>query len=207
MLTHAELVSIAWRWLTTRGGCAFAYTEFGTSSTLEMPDALGFLDMEYTVLIEVKVSRADFLADVKKPWRVKPETGMGDFRYYMAPRGLLGVDEIPRHWGLLEVGKSAQVKLTRPLTIHERSGRNQAATLAYQVEQIRSGAWADWAGKGDFERQTLERWERLCAERWPKDAHAELALLYATARRLHVKGAWGILKTPLEARIDWKVSD
>lgn len=29
--------------------------------------------------------------------------GVGDFRYYMAPPGIIKPDELPKNWGLLEV--------------------------------------------------------------------------------------------------------
>ena len=67
----------------------------------EQPDAIGWR-YGLTLLCEAKVSRADFLADRKKPWRARPELGMGDWRFYVAPAGMLQPDEIPEGWGLLE---------------------------------------------------------------------------------------------------------
>jgi hypothetical protein len=55
------------------------------------------------VLVECKVSRPDFLADREKPFRQKPESGVGCERYYLAPRGLIRVEELRPGWGLLEV--------------------------------------------------------------------------------------------------------
>ena len=68
-----------------------------------MPDAIGWKKACHSVLIECKVSRADFQADREKPFRQKPETGVGCERYYLAPRGLIGTEELPSGWGLLEV--------------------------------------------------------------------------------------------------------
>jgi hypothetical protein len=68
-----------------------------------MPDAIGWKRACHSVLVECKVSRADFLADRDKPFRQKPETGVGCERYYLAPQGLIGAAELPAHWGLLEV--------------------------------------------------------------------------------------------------------
>jgi hypothetical protein len=53
--------------------------------------------------VECKVSRADFLPDRHKPFRQKPEIGVGCERYYLAPKGLIRIEEIPAGWGLLEV--------------------------------------------------------------------------------------------------------
>ena len=55
------------------------------------------------MLVECKVSRADFLADREKPFRQKPESGVGCERYYLAPRGLIRLQELRPGWGLLEV--------------------------------------------------------------------------------------------------------
>jgi len=69
----------------------------------EMPDAIGWKKACHSVLVECKVSRADFLADREKPFRQKPENGVGCERYYPAARGLIRVEELPNGWGLLEV--------------------------------------------------------------------------------------------------------
>jgi hypothetical protein len=62
------------------------------------------------VLVECKVSRADFLADAGKPFRMKPEEGMGSQRFYMVPSGMIRREELPRHWGLLEL-RGREVRL------------------------------------------------------------------------------------------------
>jgi len=69
----------------------------------EMPDAIGWKKACHSVLVECKLSRPDFLADREKPFRQKPETGVGCERYYLAPRGLIRVEELRPGWGLLEV--------------------------------------------------------------------------------------------------------
>jgi hypothetical protein len=69
----------------------------------EMPDAIGWKKACHSVLVECKVSRADFLADRDKPFRQKPALGVGSERYYLAPRGLIRTEELPAGWGLLAV--------------------------------------------------------------------------------------------------------
>jgi hypothetical protein len=78
-----------------------------------MPDAIGWKKACHSVLIECKVSRADFLADRDKPWRLDPQTGVGGERYYLAPRGLIRKEELPRGWGLLEV-RGREVECVKP---------------------------------------------------------------------------------------------
>ncbi len=57
-----------------------------------------------SVVVEVKTSHADFLADQKKWHRQENYRDLqsGNFRYYLAPEGLISLDELPDGWGLLE---------------------------------------------------------------------------------------------------------
>jgi hypothetical protein len=100
-MTHAKLVSRAVHWLR-RYRCGVVLSEQACVSG-EMPDAIGWKKACHSVLVESKVSRADFLADRGKPFRLRPETGVGCERYYLAPRGLIGIEELPTGWGLLEL--------------------------------------------------------------------------------------------------------
>jgi hypothetical protein len=100
-MTHAKLVSMAVSWLR-RYRCGVVLSEQACVSG-EMPDAIGWKKACHSVLVEGKISRADFLADRDKPFRQKPQTGVGCERYYLAPRGLIRCEELPAGWGLLEV--------------------------------------------------------------------------------------------------------
>ena len=101
IVTHAKLVSMAVLWLR-RYRCGVVLSEQACASG-EMPDAIGWKKACHSVLVESKVSRADFLADRDKPFRQKPEIGVGCERYYLAPQGLIRTEELPAGWGLLEV--------------------------------------------------------------------------------------------------------
>jgi hypothetical protein len=100
-MTHAKLVSMAVQWLR-RYRCGVVLSEQACVSG-EMPDAIGWKKACHSVLVESKVSRADFLADRSKLVRQKPEIGVGCERYYLAPRGVIRIEELPAGWGLLEV--------------------------------------------------------------------------------------------------------
>ena len=89
------------RWLRSYG-CGVVLSEQACVSG-EMPDAIGWKKACHSVLVESKVSRADFLADRGKPFRLKPDDGVGCERYYLAPPVLIRIDELPPGWGLLEV--------------------------------------------------------------------------------------------------------
>ncbi|EPN8226486.1 hypothetical protein ACT3QV_004482 [Vibrio alginolyticus] len=91
-----------------RMGYKFAFSNMTSATHGEQPDVLGLTAYGESIVVEVKVSRSDFLADKKKPWRANPQMGMGDHRVYLAPEGLLKVDDIPYGWQLWEVyGKNA----------------------------------------------------------------------------------------------------
>lgn len=116
-MTHAELCKLAVKWLQRPNsrngpGCAVALSECRTGWDGEIPDAIGFRTSGSgidTTLIEVKTSRSDFLADKAKPHRL--EGGVGDYRYYMAPEGVLCHSDMPERWGLIEVNKRGHIKI------------------------------------------------------------------------------------------------
>jgi hypothetical protein len=100
-MKHAQLVARAADWLRSRYGCGIVLSE-QYCATGEVPDVIGWKASCQSVLVECKVSRPDFLADAGKPFRLKPEEGLGSRRIYMAPAGVIAPTELPKHWGLLE---------------------------------------------------------------------------------------------------------
>lgn len=92
-----------------------------------MPDAMGWKNACHSVLLECKVTRADFLADRAKPFRQRPETGVGSERYYLAPQGLIEVEELPCGWGLLEV-------CGREIEVTKRSAKNLRSPVGFEFE-------------------------------------------------------------------------
>jgi len=88
----------------------------------EMPDAIGWKRACHSVVVECKISRADFLADRAKPWRKKPEGALGCERFYLTPPLLVKLEELPPKWGLLEC-RNRRVEIIKPAA---RDGRNNA---------------------------------------------------------------------------------
>ena len=105
--THKQLILIAYRWVLKNASCGCAFKEL-VSVSGEIADVIGFGSWGHSVLIEVKVSRSDFLADKKKPFRIIPEKGMGKFRYYMCTKGLIKIDDLPIGWGLIYVDEKGK---------------------------------------------------------------------------------------------------
>ncbi len=116
-------MAVAW---LRRYRCGVVLSEQACASG-EMPDAIGWKKACHSVLVECKASRGDFMADGEKPWRQRPESGVGCERYYLAPRGLIGVDELPSGWGLLEVSG-------REIESAKRSAKNLRSSAGFELE-------------------------------------------------------------------------
>jgi hypothetical protein len=103
-MTHSDLVELAVRWLRTSYRCGIILSE-QACCTGEVPDVIGWKGRCRSVLVECKISRADFLAERCKPWRMNVDSqgALGCERFYMAPAGLIATAELPPGWGLLEV--------------------------------------------------------------------------------------------------------
>lgn len=99
-MTHAQLVAKAVEWLR-RYGCGIVLSEQACVSG-EVPDAIGWKGACRSIVVECKLSRADFLAERAKPFRQSPETGLGCERWYLTPARLLSATDLPQCWGLLE---------------------------------------------------------------------------------------------------------
>ncbi|WP_010323648.1 hypothetical protein [Marinobacterium stanieri] len=116
-MTHDALSGLASKWLkrsySANGpGCHVGLVEVGGLFGGERADAWGYRwgHRGGSVLVEVKTSRSDFLADAKKPHRNGEKLGMGLYRYYLCPEGIIQPDELPDGWGLLWVNKRGHIK-------------------------------------------------------------------------------------------------
>lgn len=98
---HRELCLLGAQWLKRLrfGGVKYVSVELVTQGW-ELADVWGTTGFR-SYLIEVKVSRADFLRDARKEVRKKPNEGAGNFRYYLCPDNMVSSDEVPECWGLL----------------------------------------------------------------------------------------------------------
>ena len=125
---HAQLVACAVEWLRRKYGCGIVLSEQHCASG-EVPDVIGWKGFCQSVLVECKVSHSDFLADAKKPFRLKPEEGLGSKRFYMAPAGMIARQELPPSWGLLEC-KGREVMMT------VKPGRQDLRTTAGLMKEM-----------------------------------------------------------------------
>ena len=137
--SHSELNEIAAKWLkrpqSNNGpGCQVALTEVGGLYGGERADAFGYrwgFDGG-SIVIESKVSRSDFLADRAKPHRNGETAGMGTYRYYICPEGLIDIDDLPHAWGLLWVNKRGHIKIKAGhVCCHITGGYGTGRAMAY----------------------------------------------------------------------------
>lgn len=118
-LTHRHCCIKAARYLRSKGIHPFhrgQYSVCELERVGECPDAFAWGGSS-TQLIEVKVSRNDFLSDNKKLWRKNPSYGIGKYRSYLCPANLIKTEELPERWGLLyidEKGKITQIVEAEP---------------------------------------------------------------------------------------------
>jgi hypothetical protein len=101
-MTHDDIADFGAKRIRTMG-YQFSCSNMTSATHGEQPDVLGISAYGESILLEAKVSKSDFLADKKKPWRKNPEMGIGDYRVYLTPKGLLKPEEIPYGWMLWEV--------------------------------------------------------------------------------------------------------
>ena len=124
-MTHAQLVDKAVRWLCTYR-CGVILSEQACISG-ETPDAIGWKRACHSVLVECKVTRADFLVDRDKPFRRQPEKGVGSERFYLTPPALIALDELPPGWGLLEYSRGR-------IEVQRDSAKNLRTAAGFRYE-------------------------------------------------------------------------
>lgn len=108
---HQQLVKLGASWLK-RQGFGVVATELVTGRNVEQADVIGFRS-SCSVVIEAKASRSDFLADKAKPHRVSG--GLGVYRFYLCPQGVIGIEDLPPRWGLLHAVGRKVIEVSKPL--------------------------------------------------------------------------------------------
>jgi len=148
-LSHDQLVETGRRWLIKsryqgkvlgyRPGCGLVLTEIATSIS-ETPDVIGWYGRR-SILLEAKASRADFKADSNKLFRSVSEMGIGMQRYYIAPKGMIAIDELPGGWGLIEVSGGpdsggCKTRVVRESNVFSYKKENEIAILLSLIRRL-----------------------------------------------------------------------
>lgn len=127
--THADIVRHAAQWLKSRSEIVLCER----TGMWEIPDAIG-LRLYGSILIECKVSRADFLRDKKKHSRQTNDVA-GNYRLYCAPRGMIVESDLPEGWGLLEVYPSGYTKLANKKYLESYKYHHTLGVDGYRLER------------------------------------------------------------------------
>ncbi len=139
--THKELIKRGAIWLKNSERCSVVLLERNSGPDCsESPDLIGWKNWHST-LIEVKISRADFLKDKKKMFRRIAKRGMGRSRYYLCPKGLIQPDEIPEKWGLLWANEYQIRRKVAPGGF-ELSDMAQKHEMGMLTKALRNITWA-----------------------------------------------------------------
>ena len=152
---HRRLTKQGASWLR-KNGFGVVTTELASFGNRERPDVVGFRS-SCSAMIEVKVSRSDFLADQKKPER--SAGGIGVYRFYLCPEGLISPHELPAKWGLLY-----------------SKGR-----VVDAVVKAQGNIWPALEQQHPDAEALIQEWREFQHE---SDALAERSALYSIARRL-----------------------
>ena len=115
VVTHQKLCSLSARWLINEMNCPIVVAGMKVYIG-EQPDVIGFFDGGYSVLIECKISRADFKGDCHKQFRWHPDNGMGDYRIYSVTEDVVrSKNEIPEGWGLIRFDGHSFHTIVKPV--------------------------------------------------------------------------------------------
>ncbi len=109
----AVVTAAAIRWLRSTRRCVVVAADHRSYHAIEYPDAIGWQSSGHSILIEVKISVADFKRDLNKGSQ-RAGVRMGRERWYAAPKGLLSHYVMPCGWGLLELQPSGRMRVTLP---------------------------------------------------------------------------------------------
>lgn len=102
-ITHSDLVQRATNWLKNTFHCRVILTELTAyTRSCETPDVIGWVNNR-AILVECKMNKSDFYADLKKISRQTYAPALGHYRFYLSMPNILDPNKIPDNWGLYEV--------------------------------------------------------------------------------------------------------
>ena len=148
--THNDLIDIGRKWLLKsycngskeygHSPCSIILNELNANTRFgEQPDILGFNSncRSRSILIECKISKSDFYADQKKPFRHPAlNEGIGSQRWYLAPEGIIPIEKLPEKWGLLEVSNIGKVKVIKKPIIQDRDYESEINMIISTIRRL-----------------------------------------------------------------------
>jgi len=152
--THKQLVRRMAQWSKVRRNSAIVVTELSTAAG-ETPDLIVWQSGAVSTLVEVKVSISDFLADKNKFFRRQEDYGMGDYRYYAAPRGLIKPEELPEGWGLFDITEYRVYETVQPKR-KDCNKRKECLMLMSALRRLEIGCAVFIRSESEFEKEPVE---------------------------------------------------
>ncbi len=125
---------------------------------------------------EIKVSRADWLNEIKQPEKSQSISQFCDRWYLVAPQGVLGIDELPKGWGYIQATqKSLRTKVKAPKRdtitpdIFFQASLLRSVTKKYsnegilkaKIERIRKDVERDLGYETDRLKKEIKRYETI----------------------------------------------
>lgn len=164
-LTHRDLVVLGWRFLRAgKNRCTVAVTEPVTAACCS-PDVIGWGYRGSIHIVEAKRTRSDFRRDASKVSH-RGDGIPGDYRWYVAPSGLILPTELPEGWGLAEVsiapdgGHRIRSRVAAPPIVMSERGRRESWIITASVlRRLADG------GKICPETGRISSWEEIQASR------------------------------------------
>lgn len=110
---------------------------------------------------EIKVSRSDWLRELKKSGKSVPVARFCDRWYVVAPDGIVKREELPRGWGLI-VGKDDALRVAVQPPVNEEAKDVTRSFMASMLRRV--GRLTDEATK-EVERRAVQRTEAVERQR------------------------------------------
>ena len=166
---HYRLCCEGARWLRNRKNCEYCDGRWKYVAVevcvngCENPDIWAFNGWS-TLVVEVKVSRSDYLNDKKKVWQLpgNEECLAGNYRYYLTPKDLLTAEELPEGVGLLEYDGKHIVRTIRAKR-HNISNHADGIIMAsiLRRENFREGIYNYRGCPTTIKPKTITRYEDI----------------------------------------------
>ena len=134
LITHNQLVKQAKKWLEkahgTKFACGVVLAEFNCTLP-EIPDVIGF-NARRSILIECKVSRADFKADKYKSHRQYIRR-IGNYRYFLTLPHVACPEDIDNGWGLLYASDKRIIEVKESEYFSDDSIKAEEWSILYSI--------------------------------------------------------------------------
>lgn len=129
---------------------------------------------------EIKVSRADWLRELKAPDKADEISRYCNFWWIVAPPDVVQVAELPPKWGLMLAGKKLRVEVAAPAL------EPQPPSLP-MLAAIMRAFWSDATDEGriaEAEKRGLKRGERQASQVVERNARGDLLNLQQRAESI-----------------------